>query len=65
MKNWDVLVAGLNYGDVPSAEAFQPNMNESWARTGTFTTLLQNTKGLDLAAEVATLESDLTTIYNK
>jgi|WetSurMetagenome_2_1015567.scaffolds.fasta_scaffold26334_2 multiple sugar transport system substrate-binding protein len=65
VKNWDVLVAGLNYGDVPSAEAFQPNMNESWARTGTFTTLLQNTKGLDLAAEVATLESDLTTIYNK
>jgi multiple sugar transport system substrate-binding protein len=65
VQNWDVLVDGLNYGDVPSAEAFQPNMNESWARTGTFTTLLQNTKGLDLAAQEATLESDLTVIYNK
>ena len=65
VTNWDVLVAGLNYGDVPSAEAYQPNMNESWARTGTFTSLLQNTKGLDLAAQEATLESDLTTIYNK
>jgi multiple sugar transport system substrate-binding protein len=65
VKNWDVLIAGLNYGDVPSAEAFQPNMNESWARTGTFTTLMQSTKDLDLAKEVATLEADLTLIYNK
>jgi multiple sugar transport system substrate-binding protein len=65
VQNWDVLVAGLNYADVPSAEAFQPNMNESWARTATFTSLLQNTKGVDLAAQEATLESDLTTIYNK
>jgi multiple sugar transport system substrate-binding protein len=65
VKNWDVLIAGLNYGDVPSAEAFQPNMNESWARTGTFTSLMQNTKDLDLDAEVATLEKDLTAIYNK
>jgi hypothetical protein len=63
--NWDTLIAGLNYADNPSGEAFQPNMNESWARTGTFTTLLQNTAGLDLAAEEATLESDLTAIYNK
>jgi len=65
VTNWDILIAGLNYADHPSGEAFQPNMNESWARTGTFTTLLQNTAGLDLAAEEATLESDLTAIYNK
>jgi multiple sugar transport system substrate-binding protein len=65
VKNWDLLLAGLNYADVPSAEAFQPNMNESWARTATFTTLLQTTKGVDLAAQEATLEADLTTIYNK
>jgi multiple sugar transport system substrate-binding protein len=65
VKNWDVLIAGLNYADVPSAEAFQPNMNEAWARTATFTSLLQNTAGVDLAAQEATLESDLTTIYNK
>jgi len=65
VKNWDVLIAGLNYADVPSSEAFQPNMNESWSRTGTFTTLMQSTKGLDLDKEVATLETDLTTIYNK
>ncbi len=65
VKNWDVLIAGLNYGDVPSSEAFQPNMNEAWARTGVFYNLLYNTKGVDLAAQEATLETDLTTIYNK
>ena len=65
VKNWDVLIAGLNYADVPSSEAFQPNMNEAWARTGTFTSLLQNTENVDLAAEIATLEKDLAVIYNK
>ena len=65
VKNWDVLIAGLNYADVPSSEAFQPNMNEAWARTGTFYSLMLNTEGLDLDAEIATMESDLTTIYNK
>jgi len=65
VKNWDTLVAGLNYADVPSAEGFMPNINESWARIQTFGDLLVNTKGVDLAAQEATLESDLTTIFNK
>jgi multiple sugar transport system substrate-binding protein len=65
IKNWDVLLAGLSYPDVPSAEAFQPNMNASWDRTGTFTMLLATSIGLDLAAQEAQLEADLTTIYNK
>jgi multiple sugar transport system substrate-binding protein len=65
VTNWDLLIDGLNYGDVPSAEAFMPNMNESWARIQTFGDLLVNTKGVDLAAQEATLESDLTTIFNK
>jgi multiple sugar transport system substrate-binding protein len=65
IKNWDVLLAGLNYPDVPSAEAFQPEMNVSWDRTGTFTMLLGTSNGLDLAAQEARLETDLTAIYNK
>jgi multiple sugar transport system substrate-binding protein len=65
VKNWEVLIAGLNYADVPSAESFMPNMNESWARVQTFGDLLVNTAGVDLAAQEATLESDLTTIFNK
>jgi len=65
VKNWDVLLAGLNYPDVPSAEGYMPNINEAWARVQTFGDLLSNTKGVDLAAQEATLESDLTTIFNK
>jgi multiple sugar transport system substrate-binding protein len=65
VKNWDILIEGLNYADVPSGEAFMPNFNEAWARTVTFASLLMTTKDVDLAAEEATLESDLTTIFNK
>ena len=65
VQNWDTLVAGLNYPDVPSAEGYMPNINEAWARIQTFGDLLVNTKGVDLAAQEATLESDLGTIFNK
>jgi len=65
VKNWNTLVAGLNYPDVPSSEGYMPNINEAWARVQTFGDLLSNTKGVDLAAQEATLESDLTVIFNK
>jgi multiple sugar transport system substrate-binding protein len=65
VKHWDVLLAGLNYPDIPSAEGFQPNMKASWDRTGTFTSLLQTTGGLDLEAQEAMLEKELTAIYNR
>ena len=65
VQNWDTLVAGLNYPDVPSAEGYMPNINEAWARIQTFGDLLVNTKGVDVAAQEATLESDLGTIFNK
>ncbi|MGA2490900.1 MAG: hypothetical protein ABSF99_12095 [Anaerolineales bacterium] len=64
VTNWDVLVAGLNYPDVPSAEGYMPNINEAWARLATFGSLI-TTQKVDLAKEEATLESDLTTIFNK
>ena len=65
VKNWDVLLAGLNYPDIPSAEGFQPNLNAAWDRTGIFTDLLQTTSGLDLEAAEAALENDLTSLYNR
>jgi multiple sugar transport system substrate-binding protein len=65
VTTWDTILAGLAYPDVPSAEGFMPNWNESWARIQTFGDLLQNTEGLNLATEIATLESDLTVIFNK
>ncbi len=65
VKNVDVMLAGLNYPDVPSAEGFMPNYAEAWDRQNTFGSLMRTTKGLDLTAEEAKLVSDLTTIFNK
>jgi multiple sugar transport system substrate-binding protein len=65
VTTWDVILGGLAYPDVPSAEGYQPNWNEAWARMQTFGDLMGNTAGLDLATEIATLQNDLTVIYNK
>jgi multiple sugar transport system substrate-binding protein len=62
--SWNVMLAGLNYPDDPSAEGFMPNQIESWARLQSFGDLLNYTEGLDLAAEETTLEADLTSIFN-
>jgi len=64
-QNFDTLVAGLAYPDVPSSEAWMPNLNEAWNRTVTFANLLGTQSGLDLTKEDATLQTDLTTIFNK
>jgi len=62
-----VFVAGLSYADSPSAEQYQPNWNEAWAREQTFFDLLQNTPPdqLDFEAEWAKMVEDLNVIYAK
>jgi multiple sugar transport system substrate-binding protein len=65
VQNWQTLIDGLNYPDVPSAEGYMPNINEAWARIQTFGDLLVNTKGVDVAAEEAKLVTDLGVIFNK
>jgi len=65
VKNWQTLLDGLNYPDVPSAEAYMPNYNEAWARGTTFANLIMNTGGLDIDKEIATFTSDLTAIFAK
>jgi multiple sugar transport system substrate-binding protein len=64
---WSVFSASLAYPDAPSAEQFQPNWNEAWARQQTFFDLLMNTSPdeLDFDAEWDTMISDLNEIYNK
>ncbi|MCL4871294.1 MAG: extracellular solute-binding protein [Anaerolineae bacterium] len=66
-ESWDVFKAGLAYPDIPSAEQYQPNWNEAWARQQTFLDLLNNTPpdSLDFEAEYAKLLADLTVIYNQ
>ncbi|RPJ26190.1 MAG: extracellular solute-binding protein [Chloroflexi bacterium] len=66
-ETWDVFKAGLTYPDNPSAEQWQPNWNESWARQQTFFDLLQNTPPdqLDFDAEWQKMVDDLNDIYAK
>ena len=65
VKNWDTVLAGLAYADVPSAESWVPNFNEYWNRSTNFYTLMQNTSGLDLNAEIEKFRADSETIFNK
>jgi multiple sugar transport system substrate-binding protein len=64
-ESWDVFVQGLAYPDAPSAEQYQPNWNEAFARQQTFMDLMNNTEGLDFDAEFQKLVDDLNVIYNK
>lgn len=66
-ETWDVFKAGLAFPDAPSAEQYQPNWNEAWARQQTFLDLLNNTApaDLDFEAEWQKMIDDLNVIYNK
>jgi multiple sugar transport system substrate-binding protein len=66
-QTWDTFLAGLAYPDSPSAEQWQPNWNEAWARQQTFFDLIQNTPPdqLDFDAEWQKMVDDLNAIYAK
>jgi multiple sugar transport system substrate-binding protein len=66
-ESWDVFVQGLAYPDTPSAEQYQPNWNEAFARQQTFMDLMNNTPPdqFDFDAEFQKLVDDLNVIYNK
>ena len=62
--SWDILLAGLNYPDVPSAESWMPNFTDAWNRLQKFGDTLSNQPGLSLAYQETILEGDLTAIFN-
>jgi hypothetical protein len=66
-ESWAVFQAGLAYPDNPSAEQFQPNWNEAWARQQTFFDLLLNTPPADLDFDAAWQQmlDDVAAIYNQ
>lgn len=63
VTNWDTLMAGLNYPDSPSAEAYMPGFIQAFDRTRTFYALML-TNPLDLAKEEATFLSDMQAIFD-
>ncbi|MGL4651206.1 MAG: ABC transporter substrate-binding protein, partial [Caldilineaceae bacterium] len=65
VDNWDAIKAGLAYPDIPSGEGYRPNFTEVFDRYRTFGSTLRTTPDLDVDAEIATLEADLTAIMQK
>jgi multiple sugar transport system substrate-binding protein len=63
VTSWDPIVAGLAYPDIPSAEGYMPHYSEAWNRIGVLGDLIRNDGTIDLAAEIAKLEADLTAIF--
>ena len=65
VDNWGVLLAGLSYPDVPSADAFVPNYDETWSYLDEINGWLHYYPGLDLPWLFGLVESDLTDIFNQ
>ena len=63
VQNWDTLIAGLDYPDSPSGEAYTPNFIKAFDRGRTFYALML-TSPIDLAKEEATYLSDMQTIFS-
>ena len=61
--NWDVIIAGLEYPDVPNHQASMPNFLEADARIKEFEGPLMEDPAFDIDAAVTELEADLTDIF--
>lgn len=63
--NWQVAIDSLNFPDNPSHEANMPNFLKADDRIKSFGSLIDSTPGLDIDAELATLQSDLQAIFDE
>ncbi len=63
VQNWDTIIAGLSYPDVPSAEAYMPNFIKAFDNTRTFYALML-TSPIDLAKEETKFQSDMQAIFD-
>lgn len=63
--NWQVILDSANYADDPSHETVLPGWGEYKVRMGELESAILSDPGLDVNAEIATLESDLTTIFEQ
>ncbi len=61
--NWDVIIAGLDYSDIPNHQANLPNFLEADARVKEFEAPLMTDPEFDIDAAVTELETDLTAIF--
>ncbi len=65
IKNWDVLKAGLDYPDSPSAEGYMPNFTDAWNRLRSFGDLMGTNDTISISAEIEALRRDLENIFKR
>lgn len=63
-NSWNILLAGLNYPDSPSAEAWTPEHQASYSRLSTSSIDWSMTPGLNMSYEINELKNDLESIFN-
>jgi multiple sugar transport system substrate-binding protein len=64
VENWDTIVAGLNYVDVPNHEAYMPNFPRADDRVKAFQSEMEGTSGINVDAEIDQLVADLQAIFD-
>jgi multiple sugar transport system substrate-binding protein len=64
VENWETIIAGLNYVDVPNHEAYMPNFPRADDRVKTFQSEMEGTSGINVDAEIDQLVADLQAIFD-
>ena len=62
--NWDTILAGLDYVDVPNHEANMPNFAQADDRVKAFQSAVDSTADLDVDAAIDELVSDMQAIFD-
>lgn len=65
VENWHLVAESIAYAESPNHESYMPNYLKAKDRIGAFQTLYRGTEGLDIDAELATLQSDLQAIFDE
>ena len=64
VENWDTIMAGLNYVDVPNHEANMPNFSQADDRVKALQNEIETTAGLDVDAAIDTFVADMQAIFD-
>ena len=63
--DWQVVKDSLQYADVPNWESYMPAYNETWDLMLTYGDKWATTDGLDMDAEISTLQSEIQAIWDR
>ncbi len=64
VDNWDTIMAGLDYVEVPNHEADMPNFSQADDRVKALQSELESTAGLEVDAAIDTFVADMQAIFD-